>query len=372
MVWVVVAFVFIVLAAVAGYIGYRIYFDSRYVVVEYNDFSDPSPKDDLELTDDLLADKNPVFKQNLIDSRPLGDWEVNASAAVIGLDCPTIKPERDDALLTLNASYAEAASIANALNRHLLPSANMLDGMAKQFDDGLYAALDIACYRGELGFGASAPDFIASLFASLPEKSPARAFLAGALELAGKPQKLSAEEEQAKAQYLALFNADQRRSKPISFYNWTPELQKVWKFYRYLQSDSMAQSLPDDLSATLRKNESLLAPYRDINAFYFKLTNPPLDRLRPLVEFDAAGNLLPATNTPTTRTIFPPSTSREVVLFEMLFAKGLPPNANMMSELIRHIRSGKVDLTPKPGDGWYQYQAYALESMLLPVKTPEN
>ena len=356
-------------AILVAYISYQVYFHANYYVVERNEYRDPPPNDDLILTDDTLDQKHPAFKENLIDSRPLGDWELNASAAVIRLDCPTIKPEQDDELFELNPTYARAIAKAKKLGKTMLPSANLLDGGAKQFDDGLYAALDAACYRGKLGFAASAPEFAASLFLALPEDSPARPFLAGALELAGKPQKLSADEERQKAKFLADFENDQVRSKPISFYNLSPGLQQVWKYFRYLQwdFDRRQQDIPNALAAAIKQNGKLLPPYRSIYEFYARLTNPPLPRLQPLVDFAAA-----APDVNFTRTVFPPSTSRETELFERLFADGLPSEANLMSELIRQIRSGKVDLQPKANDGWYQYQAYALESMLLPVNAQEN
>jgi hypothetical protein len=42
-----------------------------------------------------------------------------------------------------------------------------------------------------------------------------------------------------------------------------------------------------------------------------------------------------------------------------------------MTVLIRRIRSGEVDLKPGDKDGWYQYQVYALETMLLPSRGQE-
>src|SRR5262249_16062412 len=68
----------------------------------------------------------------------------------------------------------------------------------------------------------------------------------------------------------------------------------------------------------------------------------------------------------------PPSTAREAVLFEKLFPLGLPPGADLMRELIVRIRSGAVDLRPRPDSGWYDHQVYALETLLLPEKGPER
>ena len=117
---------------------------ARYYVVEETEYRDPPDRDELKLVDDELEDKKPRFDETLVDSRPPGDWEVNASAAVIKLDCPTVKPDTEQALLTLRPSYADAVKAASEQNLDLLPSANLLDGAAKQFDDGLYAALDLA------------------------------------------------------------------------------------------------------------------------------------------------------------------------------------------------------------------------------------
>jgi hypothetical protein len=69
---------------------------------------------------------------------------------------------------------------------------------------------------------------------------------------------------------------------------------------------------------------------------------------------------------------FPPSTSRELELFTKLFPLGLPEGANLMNELVRAIRSGKVDLTPRENSGWYDHQVYALETMLLPEVGEEH
>ncbi len=58
-----------------------------------------------------------------------------------------LKPDADASFLVLRPSYAEA--IANApAGIKVLPSINLIDGKAKQFDDGLFAAIDLAYYCG--------------------------------------------------------------------------------------------------------------------------------------------------------------------------------------------------------------------------------
>ena len=69
-----------------------------------------------------------------------------------GLDCPIIKPDyQGDCWFCENRSPTRSGTLPTLCCR----AANLADGAAKQFDDGLYAALDLACYKGELGFGIS-------------------------------------------------------------------------------------------------------------------------------------------------------------------------------------------------------------------------
>jgi hypothetical protein len=343
--------------------------------VERTEYHDPPQQPEDVLTDDTLDEKNPVFDEHLVDSRPLGDWEVNASAAVIRLDCPPIKPDVEQSLLVLHRSYQDAIREAPR-GRGVLPSANLLDGAAKQFDDGLYAAVDLACYRGDLSFSRAAPDVVESMFTELPVGSPGRPFLAAALELAGRAMPLEAEEERKKQSHLERFEADRARSKPIGFYQWTPDLEEVWRFYRLLQTEFGENQLDicQDVATVLQSESQLLTEYRAINAFYGRLSNPHIAlSADALIEVDVDLQTLarrhgvrhPAVS------IFPPSTSRETELFEQLFPMGVPPGTNLMTTLIRRIRSGEMDLEPRESDGWYQYQVYALETMLLPTRGQE-
>ncbi|HND51882.1 MAG TPA: hypothetical protein PLV92_05780, partial [Pirellulaceae bacterium] len=113
----------------------------RVVVVEVTDRNAPPPKDD-GFVDDRLEDKKTDFNPELVDRRPLEGWQVNQSEAVLRLDVPILQPDFEAHYLVLHPSYQVASKIAGG-QAGLLPSVNMLDGKAKQFDDGLYAALDL-------------------------------------------------------------------------------------------------------------------------------------------------------------------------------------------------------------------------------------
>ncbi|MFO0961258.1 MAG: hypothetical protein U0800_28085, partial [Isosphaeraceae bacterium] len=65
-------------------------------------------------------------------------------------------------------------------------------------------------------------------------------------------------------------------------------------------------------------------------------------------------------------------TSRETELFLKLFPLGIPPDVDLMQELVRRIKSGEVDLTPREDSGWYDRQVYALQTLLLPEMGRES
>ncbi|HEV3344497.1 MAG TPA: hypothetical protein VG125_29240 [Pirellulales bacterium] len=352
--------------------------------VEVTDYSPPAADDD-DLKDDALSDKAPPeFDASLVDRRPLDGWLVNSSAAVLRLDVPLVKPDREPELLVLHPSYAAALGNDPA-SRGILPSVNLIDGKAKQFDDGLCAALDQAYFQGIvdrlLGHAALVRRLLDEVDRQAGQKkSPAAPFLAAALELAGLTARVS--DEQAKQTLLAAFLADETSSKPIGFYTWTDTLKRCFQFHRFLQREFGADELeiPLSLARALAANEELLADYRRAVGFYARLTNPHFCvSLADLVDGRVADDrrrfaaLCEEKHVwhPTVA-FFPPATSRETVLFEALFPQGLPADANLMKELVRRVRSGEVDLTPQPDSGWYDHQVFALESMLIADRGEER
>jgi hypothetical protein len=319
--------------------------------VEKTEWQAPAPKPEDELTDDRLEDKTPVpFEPALADREPHGGYLVNRSDAVIRLDIAPTDPGQEAALLTLHPSYTAAAAIASS-DRTVLPSVNLIDGKAKQFDDGLYAALDQAYYQGLDGTLRSHVELVRRIYDKLDPDSAAAPFLAAALELAGV--RVPVRDTAAKDRWLRDFEANEVVSKPIGFYTWNGTLSACFRFLRFLQHSFTAQELaiPATVEQVLGRDAALSADYRKAIDFYAKLTNPPI-----------TGDMA----------LFPASTSREVVLFDRLFPEGLPANAQLMSELVRRIRSGSVKLEPRPNSGWYEFQVYALETLLVPEKGEEH
>ena len=151
--------------------------------IEWTEYQPPPPKSDELLVDDQLSEKNPTFIPDLIDRRPEGGWRINASAAVLRLDVPMLMPDADAALLILRPSYADAMAKAPS-GMKVLPSINLIDGKAKQFDDGLYAAIDLAYYKGLKPRLESHVALIERLHERVAPESPASAYLAAGLKIA--------------------------------------------------------------------------------------------------------------------------------------------------------------------------------------------
>ncbi len=333
--------------------------DASTYTVDRTDYSVPRDDDDV-LKDDRIEDKVTSFDPSLVDRRSEKGWQINGSEAVIRLDVPIIKPDVEPELLVLHPSYKAAIK-----DRAVLPSVNLIDGKAKQFDDGLYAALDQAYFLGEGEAMKGHVDLVKRIFDRVDKDGAAAAYLAAGLELAGVKVQVGAPEA-VKSRVAAFLNAEVS-SKPIGFYTWTPELSRCFRFLRYF-SLPIERPVVAELVSALNQDPSIKADARKAVAFYAKFTNPPASLSLP--EVADHPEKLPPENVAIS--LFPPSTSRENELFAKLFPLGLPPDANLMREIILAIRSGKVDLTPRPESGWYDYQVYALETLLLPEKGEES
>jgi hypothetical protein len=349
--------------------------------IEKTEVNPPAPKLEEQFTDDVPDPaKAPKFDPNRVDPRPLGDWQVNLSGTYTKLDCPMMRPDLDAESLQLRRNYKEAWEAGKKMyGYHVLPSVNMIDGKAKQFDDGIYAAIDLAYCRGLAPKQASHVGFVERLHKAVGPKGPASAYLAAALEIAGK--KGDCEDQSTKQSLLDQFEAREISSKPQGFYTWSDDLKTTFRFLRFLQKEFedpkeiIAILVP--LQKAVEKDAALKSDYQKMNAFYSKLTN----RLGNLSLLDLPADLTPESlkkvarekkTTHVSAAVLPSSTSKETVLFEKLFPLGLPEGADLMREIVKKIRSGEVDLTPSADSGWYEYQAYALETMLLPKKGSES
>jgi hypothetical protein len=72
------------------------------------------------------------------------------------------------------------------------------------------------------------------------------------------------------------------------------------------------------------------------------------------------------------RSFLPASRSHELVLVERLFGdRPIPDGFDLMTELIRCVRSGEISLEPTAESGWYDHQTWSLEPLVVPNRMPE-
>jgi hypothetical protein len=244
---------------------------------------------------------------------------------------------------------------------------------AKQFDDGLYAAVELAAQSGAGRFAGKAP-LLAALADALAGESigpggDALALVLGACLLGGVPLRPLAEAQSAARVLGDAFLADEGRSKPISFYTRSPALAAIFRQDRFLQQELTDPAVVSALAGALERDGQALDTYDAYLRLVAGLTNPFTGaHVRvPL----APVNRVPGT-APETRYLIPPSRSHEVDLFQRLSADTpVPDDFNLMDELIRRIRSGEVRLEPTERSGWYDYQTWALEPLVRPDAMPE-
>jgi hypothetical protein len=337
--------------------------------ITWTDYHPPPPAAKPLVVDDRPEDKATTFDSGLVDRRPEGQWLVNLSEAVVRLDAPMILPDVEPALLVLHPSYAAAIAASGAGGDEVLPSVNMADGKAKQFDDGLVAALEQAILRGRSPKLPNPISVIKRLFGGVGPDSPAAPFLAAGLSLIGEDVVPAPAAEKKKTRWLAAFAANEVLSKPIGFFTWNKTLSDGYRFRRFFQQafDGREPAIPRALAAVLGRDPELRDDYRRVVAFDSGLTSRPA--CLSLID------LLDGDNAPAPGQVvalFPPSGSREEGLFSRLFPLGLPSGADLMRALIARIRSGEVDLAPGEGSGWYDHQVHALETLLLPEKGAES
>jgi hypothetical protein len=226
---------------------------------------------------------------------------------------------------------------------------------AKQFDDGLYAAVELAAQPNKAALLTS----LAEALASAPGPDPAAAALVfGACDLGGLPARPPARVEPAVRAAVEAFLGEGRLSKPLGFYTWTPQLEAVFRQDRLLQQPLDAGPA-EALCHALAQTTGGWAAYDDCLRLAARLSNPPQgESLR------GRGDQ---------RTFSPAARSHEGRLLEQLYGdRPIPQGFDLMAELVRRVRSDQVSLQPTEASGWYDYQAWSLEPLVVPDRIPES
>lgn len=260
--------------------------------------------------------------------------------------------------------------------QRMIPGALLLQ-KAKVFDDGLYAAVEVAAQRGCGNFASRT-----NLWAQLAQESARSGgtdepltttgtLLAVAAALGQTPIELSPQRRKQVEASMEAFLADPIQSKPLGFYPWTDELSRCYQQHKRLQAE--LGEVPDagleQLVELLRTHPELAESYTATLGLQEKLTNPLAFRdLRPLLGGVGSDPAQPAEDI----AILPPSRSPEGELLKKLLRDdSAPAVTNLMEEVLKRVQSGRLDLCPRSNSGWYDHQLWALEPLARPNRAPE-
>lgn len=273
--------------------------------------------------------------------------------------------------------FVASTPVLHSSLKHLSPqefaSAGVLEHKAKQFDDGLMAAVQQSAQEGRGKFVGKAA-LLERLAKRLSAKASGNVVLA-ACELGKVVAQIPSANKSAVDSLVAEFLANPVRSKPISIYTWNQSLSAVFQQDRMLQTD-LTKSPGIDALVIARALQSDTADRRAYEAclrLQSRLTNPPAEHakdLRPLLaELDAGRT----PQVPAGIRFFPQSSNHECDLLKKMFPDGVvPDNFQLMEELVRRVKLGSLDLTPRPDSGWYDWQIWSLEPYVRPHRMPEG
>jgi hypothetical protein len=322
-----------------------------------------------------MAEAQPTgLRERLFSSQPKpGNYEVtlDTSRQVLRLDIPedykydfrSSKEKSDEP--PLYPLFTEAGLDASKF----APTA-VLALKAKQFDDGLYACVEMAADAG-LGRLTAKKDFLLRLLQALAQgERTAQALLTAAARLGGQRVQVSVEVANQAEALQREFLTDELRSKVLGFYTWNEELTRVFRCDRMLQTE-IPEAAARAIATVLSGNDELLSAYTSHLRLAEQLTNPlaPAD-LRELCRALAEGR---TTDCAGGVSLFPPSRAHETELIKKLYGdRPIPEGFDLGNEIVKRLRAGTLDLKPNPASGWYDYQTYALEALAVLDGMPEG
>jgi len=313
----------------------------------------------------------PAVPVRTIDEVPGWQIVVDARDQVVALDVSHRRTygERDgEGETTVTATLPPALP-----NAAPFVSAAMLVQKAKIFDDGLYAAVELAAQEGAgrfRGKRALLEALRTALFDLAPEAVgpgtavPFVAARAGGATVPVPPTLLPIVEGQLRA-----FDAMPVLSKPIGFYTWSPALRAIFRQDRIVQPVLPPGPHLEALVRALHADPASRATYEGYLALVERLSNPFVaGDLRPALAALDRGEPLPDGGA----AFVPACRGNETEMLKRLGAAGIDTRSVIaMDAFVAGIRDGSVSLAVRQDSGWYDRQQSALEPFLRPELTAE-
>jgi hypothetical protein len=191
------------------------------------------------LQDDQLSDKHPEYDpaRTVVEEFDGCQVTLNKSASVTRLALQATGAA--DAAIRGKIFPSRGAALAALGDAPTLPSVEVINGALKPFNDGLYAAVELAAEQGEASL-IDKPRLLLDLLAELmtrssqgaaAERGPALAaakHIATALVLGGQSDAVAPSVLAEAAAAATDFEQVGIQAKPIGFYTWTPELRTIF------------------------------------------------------------------------------------------------------------------------------------------------
>ena len=291
------------------------------------------------------------------------------SGQVIGVDVPV------DRGFARDRNSREEGPVSPTLSSSAgFVSASVLAQKAKQFDDGLYAAVELAAQNGAGSFAGKTSMLrtLARAFSRGPVDRVGNAdlVLLAACKLGGMPVDIPPPFEPAVRSAVSEFLGDELRSKPIGFYTWSDQLSSIFRQDRMLQTELKGEAGIAALARAIHADKPTRTTYESYLSLISRLTNPLSGRdLRgSLHALDSGGSEFPGKGL----AFFPASRAHETDLVKKLYMdRPIPDGFNLVEEMMKQIRSKSIDLTPTASSGWYDYQTWSLETLVAPERAAE-
>ena len=254
-----------------------------------------------------------------------------------------------------------------------MPSVQTIGTYVKQLDDTLYAGVERAAQDGLAPTLAPKRAVLTGALSHLaqhrsPDADEALVLVAAALRFGGASPDVPSDLAPRIDALAAEFVAAESESKPFGFYTWSPELKQIWQQDRLLQRPLSNAASSCALAAAVAADPARRAEYVRLTDLYARLTNPLRSSLVPMLDVATS----PSCASMPRQAFLGRSATPEVALFDTLYPDGVPPDADLMGDLVKAIRAGTVNLAPKAGDGWYQHQLFGLETLLVTDRSEER
>jgi hypothetical protein len=300
--------------------------------------------------------------------------QLDLSTQVLRLEIPEDRSFERPGDQSRGEQEAPIAPTVSEIRSQGFVSASMLAQKAKQFDDGLYAAVELAAEQGSGRFKGKSFLLrnVAGALEALkqtPAGNPQEVIFA-ACKVAGMKINIPHQLQKAVQDTTEEFLKDSLRSKPIGFYTWSEELGAIFRQDRMLQTELKGKEGIEALVKILQADRSARGTYEAYLSLVAKLTNP-------LAYPDLRGQIIALEQGQPEGAskgiyFFPPSRSHETDLIKQLYGnRPIPEGFSLVDEMIKRIKEGSLQLRPTAESGWYDYQTWVLEPLVIPEKMPE-